>query len=295
MENIEVKENVLLADYTTFKIGGPARYFFIAKNKQDLIKAIEFAKNKHLTFFILGGGSNLLVSDNGFKGVVIKIQSQDYRIDGTRIITDAGIELNTLVNLSIDNDLTGLEWAIGIPGTIGGAVKVNASAFGQNIKELVKNIKKINKIIISVELDLKKGNKNISQELIKEYTQKRKNTQPLEYPSAGCIFKNTSGQGAGRLIDQAGLKGTKVGQAMISEKHANFIINLGGAKSDDVINLIKLVKQTIKDKFDLELEEEIQYLGNNNLDTKDEQWEEVVDFTKIKKGGVDIDDILSRL
>ena len=261
MENIEVKENVSLAEYTTFKIGGPARYFFIAKNKQDLIKAIEFAKNKHLTFFILGGGSNLLVSDNGFKGVVIKIQNQDYRIDGTRIITDAGVELNTLVNLSIDNSLTGLEWAIGIPGTIGGAVKVNASAFGQNIKELVKNIKKINKIIISVELDLKKGNKNISQELIKEYTQKRKNTQPLEYASAGCIFKNTSGQGAGRLIDQAGLKGTKVGQAMISEKHANFIINLGGAKSDDVINLIKLVKQTIKDKFNLELEEEIQYLG----------------------------------
>ena len=261
MENIEVKENVLLADYTTFKIGGPARYFFIAKNKQDLIKAIEFAKNKHLTFFILGGGSNLLVSDNGFKGVVIKIQNQDYRIDGTRIITDAGVELNTLVNLSIDNSLTGLEWAIGIPGTIGGAVKVNASAFGQNIKELVKNIKKINKIIISVELDLKKGNKEDSLKIIKEYIQKRKNTQPLEYASAGCIFKNTSGQGAGRLIDQAGLKGTKVGQAMISEKHANFIINLGGAKSDDVINLIKLVKQTIKDKFNLELEEEIQYLG----------------------------------
>ena len=295
MENIEVKENVSLAEYTTFKIGGPARYFFIAKNKQDLIKAIEFAKNKHLTFFILGGGSNLLVSDNGFKGVVIKIQNQDYRIDGTRIITDAGVELNTLVNLSIDNSLTGLEWAIGIPGTIGGAVKVNASAFGQNIKELVKNIKKINKIIISVELDLKKGNKEDSLKIIKEYIQKRKNTQPLEYASAGCIFKNTSGQGAGRLIDQAGLKGVKIGQAMISEKHANFIINLGGAKSDDVINLIKLVKQTIKDKFDLELEEEIQYLGNNNLDTKDEQWEEVVDFTKIKKGGVDIDDILSRL
>ena len=261
MENIEVKENVLLADYTTFKIGGPARYFFRAKTKQDLIKAIEFAKNKHLAFFILGGGSNLLISDNGFKGVIIKIQSRDYRIDGTRIIVDAGIELNTLVNLSIDNSLTGLEWAIGIPGTIGGAVKVNASAFGQSIKKLVKNIKKINKIIISVELDLKKGNKEDSLKIIKEYIQKRKNTQPLEYASAGCIFKNTSGQGAGRLIDQAGLKGVKIGQAMISEKHANFIINLGGAKSDDVINLIKLVKQTIKDKFNLELEEEIQYLG----------------------------------
>jgi len=127
--------------------------------------------------------------------------------------------------------------------------------------QLVKNIDREGETIISVELELKKGDKKKSQELIKGYTKKRKATQPLEYPSAGCIFKNVPGQGAGRLIDQAGLKGTKIGQAMISDKHANFIINLGGAKSEDVVKLIKLIKKTIKQKHNIDLEEEIQYLG----------------------------------
>jgi len=261
MDNIKVKENVSLAEYTTFKIGGSAKYFFKAKTKQDLVRAIEFAKSNHLAFFILGGGSNLLVSDNGFDGLVIKIQNKGYKIIDTKIIADAGVELSTLINSSIKNSLTGLEWAIGIPGTIGGAVKVNTSAYNQNMKDLVRDIKKIDNIIISVELELKQGDRKESLKLIKEYAQKRKNTQPLEYASAGCIFKNIPGKGAGRLIDQAGLKGTKIGQAMVSEKHANFIINLGNAKSEDVIKLIKLVKKTIKEKYNINLEEEIKYLG----------------------------------
>ena len=145
---LNLKENISLAEYTTFNIGGPAKYFLTINNKEDLIKAIEFAKNKHLPFFILGGGSNLLVNDNGFKGLVIKIQNRNYRIDGTKIITDAGVELSTLVNLSVENSLTGLEWAVGIPGTIGGAVKVNASAYNQNMKDLVKRVEKTKDIII---------------------------------------------------------------------------------------------------------------------------------------------------
>lgn len=255
------KENVSLAEHTTFKIGGPAKYFFKAKTKQDLVKAIKFAKSNHLAFFILGGGSNLLISDNGFDGLVIKIQNTKYKTIDIKIITEAGAKLSTLVKASVENNLTGLEWAIGIPGTIGGAVKVNASAYNQNIKDLVRNIKKIDNIIISIELELEKGDKKESLKLMKEYTQKRKNTQPLEYASAGCIFKNIPGKGAGRLIDQAGLKGTKIGDAMISEKHANFIINLGNAESEDVIKLVKLVKKTIKEKYNINLEEEIHYLG----------------------------------
>lgn len=261
MDNIKVEENISLAEYTTFKIGGSAKYFLAVNDIDDLNKAVEFAKNKQLPYFILGGGSNLLISDNGFNGVVIKIQNSEYKIKDKKIITDAGVELGILVKSSIKNSLTGLEWAIGIPGTIGGAVKVNASAYNQDIKKLVKNIKEVNGIIISIELELEKGNKDKSTELIKEYIQKRKNTQPLEYPSAGCIFKNIPGKGAGRLIDQAGLKGTKIGDAMVSEKHANFFINLGKAKSEDVIKLIKLVKKVVKEKHNVDLEEEINYLG----------------------------------
>jgi len=257
---LNFKENVSLAEYTTFKIGGPAKYFLVVNNKDDLNEAVKFAKNKHLPHFILGGGSNLLISDHGFNGVIIKIQNTKYEIIDTKIITDAGVELNTLVNSSIKNSLTGLEWAIGIPGTIGGAVKVNASAYNQDIKKLVKNIEKIDGTIISIELELKKGDKNKSLKLIKEYIQKRKNTQPLEYASAGCIFKNIPGKGAGRLIDQAGLKGTKIGDAMVSEKHANFIINLGNAKSEDVIKLIELIKKVVKEKYNVNLEKEINYL-----------------------------------
>jgi len=257
----KIKVNVLLAEHTSFKIGGPAKYFVEVENSEEIIKAVEFAKSNHLPYFILGGGSNLLVSDNGFDGLVIKVQNTKHQILGTKIIAEAGVKLSDLVKASIENNLTGLEWAIGIPGTIGGAVKINAHAFGSNISELVGDIKKDNNIIISVELELKKGDKKESDKLIEEYIKKRKNSQPLEYPSAGCIFKNIPGYGAGRLIDKAGLKGVKIGQAMISDKHANFIINLGGAKAEDIVKLIKLVKETVKDKFKINLKEEINYLG----------------------------------
>jgi len=255
------QKNISLAKYTTFKIGGPAKYFFKTKTKQDLIKAVQFAKKEKLPFFILGGGSNLLVSDKGFDGMIILMNNKRLEVDNNKIIAEAGAKLSDIVKISIKNNLTGLEWAIGIPGTIGGAVKVNAHAFNSNISELVKGIKKDNNIIFSVELELKKGDRKKSNELIEKYIKKRKNSQPLEYPSAGCIFKNIPGHGAGRLIDKASLKGVKIGQAMISDKHANFIINLGGANASDVIKLIKLVKKTIKKKFNINLEEEIQYLG----------------------------------
>jgi len=258
---LNFKENVSLAEYTTFKIGGPAKYFFRAKTKQDLIKAVQFAKKEKLPFFILGGGSNLLVSDKGFAGMVILMNNKRLEIDNNKIITEAGAKLSDIVKASIKNNLTGLEWAIGIPGTIGGAIKVNAHAFGFNISELVRDIKKDNNIIFSVELELKKGGRKESNELIKEYIKRRENSQPLEYPSAGCIFRNIPGHGAGRLIDKAGLKGVKIGQAMISDKHANFIINLGGAKAEDIVKLINLVKKAVKDKFEINLKEEINYLG----------------------------------
>ena len=257
-----IQKNVSLAPYITFKIGGPAKYFYEAKNSEDLIKAIKAAKKAGLPYFILGGGSNILVSDEGFDGLVIKLQATSYKLQATNIIADAGVLLSKLVSESVKAGLTGLEWAAGIPGTVGGAVRGNASAFKGSISNIVKNVRNYEDIIFSVEIELKKGDREKSLKMIKEYLEHRKKNQPLEYPSAGCIFKNPAGQYAGYLIDQCGLKGEKIGGAMISKKHANFIINTGNAKAKGVKKLIDLCKEKVKEKFGIELKEEIEYLGN---------------------------------
>lgn len=284
---IKPKENVLLSQYTTFRIGGPARYFFVAKNTEDLIEAVKFARGKKLPFFILGSGSNLLVSDQGFNGLVIKAENQGLKLDKNIVTAEAGVPLAKLVKLSIDSGLTGLEWAIGIPGVIAGAVRGNTGAFGQSISESVEKVevlngelekvvfnrsdccfdyresvfKKSRDVILCVELELERGDKEKSQETIKEHLIQRLDKNPRGYPSAGCIFKNPKPLATGQLIDQCGLKGKKIGQAMISSKHANFIVNLGEAKAEDVIGLIKIIKESVKQKFGIDLQEEIQYLG----------------------------------
>ena len=321
MKILYFQQNVLLKNQTTFKIGGPARYFVVAKNIQDLIEAIKTAQKENLPYFILGGGSNVLVSDKGFNGLVIKLQNTGYRIQDRKIMVEAGTSLGELVIASVKRGLTGLEWAVGIPGTIGGAIRGNAGAFGHSISESVIEVqtlvyygrdplvyygrdplvyygrhpkgcpqeqafacraemrpervsyqnckfdyrdsifKQNNHIILSAKLQLKRGHKKKSQQMIKEYLKKKKMTQPLELPSAGCIFKNPTNQRAGYLIEHCGLKGKKIGQAMISKKHANFIVNLGGAQAKDVIELIKIIKKEVKKKFNIDLEEEIQYVG----------------------------------
>ena len=303
----EVKENVELAKYTTFNIGGPARYFFIAKTKQDLIKAIKIAKQNHLRFFILGGGSNLLVSDKGYEGLIIKIPARNASLrlrsdaDGQNTIyMESGTLLSEVVANATNKGLEGLEWAVGIPGTIGGAiygnaggparscysvaggsVEGNAKSIGdlvESVEILDKNLKikkytkkqckftyrksifkRNNEIILSVVLKLKKGDIKKSKQIIKQISTERLQKLPKGY-SAGCIFKNPDKYNAGYLIDQCQLKGKKIGGAEISKKHANFIINSGNAKASDVLKLIKLIKQKVKLKFKISLEEEIQFL-----------------------------------
>jgi UDP-N-acetylmuramate dehydrogenase len=283
------QQNVSLKNYTTFKIGGRAKYFFEAENTEEIIKAVKEAEQLKIPIFVLGGGSKILIRDKRFKGLVLKI---------------AGVSLGKLVADSIKRGLTGLEWAIGIPGTIAGAVHGNSGAFGHSIFEVVKNvtaldisnlkIKKYDKkscgfgyresifsakggknkeIILSVELKLKKGNRKKSLALIKEYLTKRRERIPA-LPSAGSIFKNLQSQNlnlkdipkekikkgmipAGYLIEQCGLKGKTIGGAKISEKHANIIVNFNKAKSRDVSALINLVKKQVKKKFGITLEEEI--------------------------------------
>lgn len=274
---VRFQKNVPLKKFTTFKIGGPARYFFVAKTKKELIKAIQRAKKQGLPFFILGGGSNLLVSDKGYKGLVIK----------------AGKPLSLYVS-------KGLEWAVGIPGTIEGAVYGNAGAFGQSMKDVVESVEvfdaavgqikifknsdcqfayrdsafKRNKnlVILSVKIKPKKSNPS----KIKEYLNCRKEKQPLGLPSAGSVFKNPQNYFAGglgeenkfsssaftaaRLIEKCGLKGKKIGGAQISNVHANFIVNSGGATAQNVLGLIKLIKKTVMKKFKIALKEEIIFL-----------------------------------
>lgn len=302
-----VQKNILLKNHTTFKIGGRARYFLVAKEKEDLVKAVKAAKKFNLPFFILGKGSNVLFSDKGYKGLVIKFQVSGLRFQDSNIYVGAGVELENVVKLAAKESLTGLEWAAGIPGTVGGAVYGNTGAFGFGIAGLIKSIEvldsenlkitnfsqanckffnkdnifkqKKNLIILSVVFKLKKGDKKEIQKKIGKYLDYRKKNHPLNFPSAGCTFKNQKGKiknqkllkefpqlkefnkkgiiPAAYLIDKCRLKGKRIGKAEISKKHANFIVNLGGAKAKDVTRLIKLAKQEVKNRFGISLEEEI--------------------------------------
>ncbi len=285
----ELKQDILLKDYTTFKIGGKAKYFYKAETKEELIKAVKITKKIKLPFFILGGGSNILVADKGYQGLVIKMLHTNHLILDTKISTEAAVPLSLLVKKSLDSNLTGLEWGIGIPGTVGGAIRGNAGAFGKSISDIIKQVEVFNSekekienysqknsdfayresvfkkrpelVILSAELELKIGNKEEIQKKMKECLDYRKNSQPLEFPSAGSIFKNPPDISAGQFIDRCGLKGKRIGDVEISRKHANFIINLGNGKAEDVLKLINLMKKQVKDKFNIQLEEEIQYIG----------------------------------
>lgn len=285
-----VQKNVYLAQHTTFKIGGKAKFFYTAKTKEDLIKAIAFAKKSRLKFFILGGGSNLLVSDKGYDGLIIKTQNSGLEIKkkGKTIFFScgSGTPLASLVLASVKNGAEGMEWAAGIPGVVGGAVFGNAGAFNESISgnicevealdvktmklkklknkdcgfEYRKSIFKKNRnlVILSVKLRLKKGKKEKISATIKDHLVRRHSFQPLNYPSAGSVFVNPKkGMKAGEMIDKCGLKGRIIGKAMISDKHANFILNLGGAKEKDVRKLMGLIKKRVKNKFGVSLKEEV--------------------------------------
>ena len=292
------KKNILLKNYTTFKIGGPAKYFFEAQTKEDLVKAFKMAKKIKLPFFILGGGSNVLFSDKGFNGIVIKIQCPNVKCQiksknqNPKIYAEAGVKLSDLVELSLKNSLTGLEWAAGIPGaTLGGTIHNNAGAFNISIADIVKTVevfdttdskiknldrkqckfgykqtifkKQKNLIILSCILQLKKSTKKAVEKQIDYVLNYREKNHPMKFSSAGCIFENPLKVRAAELIEECGLKGKKIGDAQISEKHANFIVNLGQASSEDVLKLINLVKKEVKNKFGIKLKEEIQILNFN--------------------------------
>lgn len=280
-----LKENVLLSEYSTFRIGGPARYLIEVDNAEDLKKVIQKVLELNLQFIVIGGGSNILFSSKGYNGLVIVFKSNNtFSINDNLIEVNASVSLNYLVNKL--NNYTGLEWAVGIPGTVAGAINGNAGAFGGEMSELIKQVKVLevkdnqiieknfskedckfsyrnsifknnpNLIIISAILELKKDSEENVKQKIKNNLSKRMSKQPKGF-SIGSIFKNGEDFFAGELIEKAGLKGLQIGDAKISDEHANFIINLGKATSDDVLELIKIVKKEVKEKFSIDLEEEI--------------------------------------
>jgi len=286
-----VKKNILLKNYTTFKIGGWAKYFFVAKKKEDLIGAIKVAKKLKLPFFVLGGGSNLLISDKGFEGLVIKNETRNFKIKKKKIIAESGAILDNIIEAAVGAGLSGLEEGSGIPGTLGGAVYGNAGwprgvwAIGDCVEEVELlmpsgKIKKVGRkwlsfgyrnsrlkktkggkpIILEVILKLKKrGKEDLEKERLEILKTRTKKIPPGF--SAGSIFKNPFRKSAGFLIEKCSLKGKRIGDVEISEKHANFIVNLGNGRAKDVIKLIKLAKQKVKNKFGIVLEEEVCYLG----------------------------------
>jgi len=307
-----IQKDVLMKNYTTYKIGGPAKYFFVAKTNEDLVKALRAAKNFKLPVFILGGGSNLLVSDKGLKGLVIKVSIDNIELDGNAVTAAAGVNLTKLANLLAKNNLTGFEWASGIPGgTVGGAIYGHAQAFGTKISSSVESVRAVNLknfrlekfskkqckfslkssifkkrkdlIIVSVVFKFKKAGLKEIQNKTKEFLTYRKTRHPLNFPSAGSTFVNPEKRiknrkllekfpelenynkigviPAGYLIEKCGLSGKKVGGAQISEKHANFIINIGGARAKDVMALMSLAKKEVKKCFGISLESEVQFAG----------------------------------
>ncbi len=274
--------------HTTFKIGGNADVFVIPRNSQEIIDSIKLCEEFEAPFYIIGNGSNLLVGDGGINGVVIQIFKNmgSIRVNGNIIKAESGALLSSVSKRAIDEGLTGLEFASGIPGTVGGGVCMNAGAYGGEMKDIIskvvvlKNgkiselsneesefeyrnsrILKNGMIVLEAEMVLQKGNFDEIKEKTYEFNRLRSEKQPLEFPSAGSAFKRPEGYFAGKLIMDSGLRGYSVGGASVSEKHCGFIVNKGGATAKDVITLIEDVKRIVNDKFGVTLEPEIRFVG----------------------------------
>jgi len=289
LEN-EIMIDVEMKNHIYFKVGGPADIFLTPKSVEQLAETVKICRENNIPYFIIGNGSNLLVKDGGMRGVVIaltklnKIQSK-----GNFIKADAGVLLKDVSDKAVENSLTGFEFACGIPGSVGGAVFMNAGAYGGEIKNVIleaevmdnegniivlskdelelgyrtSKVMKENLIVISAIFQLELGEKEVIESRVEELTRKREEKQPLEYPSAGSTFKRPEGYFAGKLIQDAGLKGYSIGGAAVSEKHSGFVINKNGATAKDILDLIKYVQQEVYKQFGVELHTEVRILGED--------------------------------
>ena len=280
-----------MSRHTTFRVGGEAAYYLIPESGEEIKEAVAFAKNKNLPYFIIGNGSNLLVSDQGYDGVVIEIGSglsnMEIREDGS-VYAEAGIRLGQMASALQQAGRTGFEFASGIPGTLGGAVTMNAGAYGGEIKDVIKKatvlredgtiveldrdelelgyrtsiIQRENMIVVAAELAFEKGDPDEILAQMRDLLARRSDKQPLNYPSAGSTFKRPEGYFAGKLIQDAGLRGYRVGDAQVSEKHCGFVVNRGEATAADIWQLIQDVQKKVWEEFQVKLEPEVRMLGN---------------------------------
>lgn len=287
-----VKGSVLCMEsmqkHTSWRIGGPAEIMVLPASADDIGQCLQFARERHIPLTVMGNGSNLLVKDNGIRGIVLKISRGFNKIvvSGPNITADAGALVPLVAKKAAEAGLSGLEFAAGIPASIGGAVIMNAGAHGQGIDEVIREVTVLtpagemlvlkkedigfryrksgidkNLIILQADFVLTPGDPLEIRAKNETNLIKRRRSQPLEYPSAGSVFANPPGQWAGWLIEQVGGKGMRVGDALVSEKHANFIVNVGRATAEDVLQLIAQIKQKVFEKFNIELKLEVQVVG----------------------------------
>jgi UDP-N-acetylmuramate dehydrogenase len=287
----DIQWDISMADYTSFRTGGPLEALFEASDPEKLVRVLRFLRQERIPYMVLGRGSNLLVTEGGLEGVAIRLSGSLAEIgrdgeDGLCVHAGGGGFLPNLVSFCGSEGLSGLEFLAGIPGTVGGAVAMNAGAFGKEVQEVIRQITLIDRkgeviergrgdlifsyrhlemeegsIVIGVRFQLARENPEKVRKRISEHLRRRKETQPLEFPSAGSVFKNPPGDYAGRLIESAGLKGERVGGAMVSTQHANYIVNVGGATTEDILALARLVHGRVRQETGVELEMEIRVVG----------------------------------
>jgi UDP-N-acetylmuramate dehydrogenase len=288
INDLIVKENVPLKKYTTFEVGGPADLFLVPKNGKALKRLTKIIKKNNSNYFVLGKGSNIIVGDKGYRGIIIYTgQLNDIQVLDNKIVAQSGATLKELSDIALENSLTGIEFACGIPGSLGGAVFMNAGAYGGEMNNIIKTATAVNNkgkevtfkneelnlsyrnsifqdndyIILKAVIQLKKGNQQEIKKQVDTLNKKREQKQPLEYPSAGSSFKRPEGYYTGPLIEKANMKGYQIGGAQVSKKHAGFIINKDNATAEDIVNLIKKIQEEVYKISGVELEPEPKFLG----------------------------------
>lgn len=288
-----IKDHVIerypMKEVTSFQIGGPVDYFIEPRGEEELKDVITLVERKEMPWMIMGKGTNMVVSDKGIRGAVIRLENyfSDVRVDGTRVVAQSGASMKKVAEAARDASLTGLEFAHGIPGAVGGAMTMNAGAYGGEMKDVVESVKVMHHdgttevipgdqmnfryrnsrvydeklVVLEATFLLQPGEQAAIQSQMDELWNRRVSKQPLEYPSAGSTFKRPVGYFAGQLIDQAGLRGLKHGGAQVSQKHCGFVINCGDATCKDVVELIRMVQEAVYEKHGVELETEVKVLG----------------------------------
>ncbi|GAA3658246.1 UDP-N-acetylmuramate dehydrogenase [Asaccharospora irregularis] len=291
LDKEDIKIDEPMKKHISFRVGGPADILVKPRTEDQIKNVINLLKKEEVPYLVIGNGSNLLIKDGGIRGVVVEISDNfnKFEIDGNIVNAQSGVLLAVLGKAILGAELKGFEFAAGIPGTLGGALTMNAGAYGGEMKDIVKSVKvmdeegnikeltneqmefgyrkstviKNNYIVLSAKIKLEDGNYNEIKELMADLAQRRVKNQPLNLPSAGSTFKRPEGHFAGKLIDDAGLRGLTLRGAQVSEKHCGFVVNMGEAKAKDLLDLIYIVKSTVYNKFGINLEEEVKILGED--------------------------------